>query len=80
MASSNEMASARMTNECHTSSHGSLALDSAVDRKISKRHFFQDIKNSFHVVTQMGLEPHQFFFKIFFQQTWLLEEFKVFAY
>ena len=46
--------------------HGSLALDSAVVRKISKRHFFQDIKNSLHGVTRMGLKPHQNFFQIFF--------------
>ena len=46
--------------------HGSLALDSALVRKISKRHFFQDIKNSFHGVTRMGLKPHQNFFQIFF--------------
>ena len=47
-------------------SHGSLALDSAVVRKISKRHFFQDIKNSLHGVTRMGLKPHQNFFQNFF--------------
>ena len=46
--------------------HGSLALDSRLVRKISKRHFFQDIKNSFHGVTQIGLKPHQIFFQIFF--------------
>ena len=46
--------------------HGSLALDGAVVQKISKRHFFQHIKNSFHRVTQMGLKPHQNFKKIFF--------------
>ena len=46
--------------------HGSLALDSAVVRKISKRHFFQDIKNSLHGVTRMGLKPHQNFFQKFF--------------
>ena len=45
-----------------------------------KTPFFQDIKNSFFGVTQMGLKPHQNFFQIFFQQIWLLEEFKVFAY
>ena len=28
--------------------------------KISKRHFFQDIKYTFHGVTQMGLEPNFF--------------------
>ena len=48
--------------------HGSLALDGAVVRKISKRHFFQDIKNSFHGVTQMGIKPHQIFFQIFFSK------------
>ena len=48
------------------STHGSLALDGAAVRKISKRHFFQDIKNSFHGVTQMGLKPHQNFFQNFF--------------
>ena len=47
-------------------SHGSLALDSALVRKFSKRHFFQDIKNSFHGVTRMGLKPHQNFFQFFF--------------
>ena len=46
--------------------HGSLALDSALVRKISKRHFFQDIKNSFHGVTRMALESHQNFFQNFF--------------
>ena len=29
-------------------------------------HFFQDIRNSFHGVTQIGLKPHQNFFQIFF--------------
>ena len=47
-------------------SHGSLALDSAVVWKISKRHFFQDIKNSLHGVTRMGLKPHLNFFQNFF--------------
>ena len=46
--------------------HGSLALDSRLVRKISKRHFFQDIKNSFHGVTRIGLKPHQNFFQKFF--------------
>ena len=50
---------------CNDVKHGSLALDSAVVRKISKRHFFQDIKNSFNGVTQIGLKPRQNFFKIF---------------
>ena len=29
--------------------------------KISKHHFLKDIENSFHEVTHIGLEPHQFF-------------------
>ena len=41
-------------------------VDPQVVQKISKRHFFQDIKNSFHGVTQIGLKPHQNFFKFFF--------------
>ena len=46
--------------------HVPLALDGTVVQKISKHHFFQEIKNSFHGVTQMGLEPHQNIFQIFF--------------
>ena len=46
--------------------HGPLALDGAVIPKISKLRFLLDIKNSFHGVSQMGLEPHQNFFQIFF--------------
>ena len=38
------------------------ALDGRAVWKISKRHFFQDIKKSFHGVTQMGPKPHQNFF------------------
>ena len=60
--------------------HGPLALDGAVVQKISKRHFFKDIKNSFHGVTRIGLKPHQNIFKFFFQQIWSPEDFKVFAY
>ena len=36
-------------------------LDGALVQKISKRHFFEDIWNSFHEGTQMGPEPHQLF-------------------
>ena len=57
-----------------------IYLDGRLVQKISKRHFFQDIKNSFHGVTQMGLKPHQNFFQFFFQQIWSLEKFKVFVY
>ena len=46
--------------------HGPLALDALLVPKISKRHFFQDIQNSFHGVTWMGLKPHQNFFQNFF--------------
>ena len=60
--------------------HGPLALDALLVPKISKRHFFQGIKNSFHVLTRMGLEPHQIFFQNFFQQIWSLDEFKALAY
>ena len=42
------------------------ALDGRAVRKISKRHFFQDIKHSFLWVTQIYLKPHQNFFQIFF--------------
>jgi len=42
--------------------HESLAMDVWLVPKISK----QDIKSSFHRVTQMGLEPHQNFFQILF--------------
>ena len=42
------------------------ALDGRAVLKILKRHFFQDIKNSFHGVTQICLKPHQIFFQIFF--------------
>ena len=42
------------------------ALDGRVVQKISKRHFFQDIKHSFHGVTQICLKPHQNFFQNFF--------------
>ena len=37
-------------------------LDPQVDPKIAKRHFFQDIQNSFQWATGIGLEPHQNFF------------------
>ena len=50
----------------HWHSQEPLALDGAVVRKISKRHFLQDIKNSLHGVTRMGLKPHQIFFQKFF--------------
>ena len=41
-----------------------ICLDGRLVPKISKRHFFQDIQNSFHGVADIGLEPHQ---KIFFE-------------
>ena len=39
-------------------------LDGRLVPKISKRHIFQDIQNSFDGVADIGLEPHQ---KIFFE-------------
>ena len=39
-------------------------LDGRLVPKISKRHFFKDIQNSFNGVADIGLEPHQ---KIFFE-------------
>ena len=38
-------------------------LDPQVLGKIGKRHFFQDIQNSFNWATGIGLEPHQNFFR-----------------
>ena len=38
-------------------------LDLQVLGKIAKRHFFQDIQNSFNWATGIGLEPHQNFFR-----------------
>ena len=38
-----------------------LKVDALAWQKNSKSHFFGDIKNSFHEVTHIGLEPHQFF-------------------
>ena len=55
-------------------------LDGALVQKISKRHFFEDIENSFHEVTHIGLKPHQFFFLFkISQQIWMLEAVKVLA-
>ena len=33
-----------------------------------KTPFLQGIKKSFHLITKMGLKPHQSFFQNFFQQ------------
>ena len=38
-----------------------VKVDALARQKFSKRHFFGDIENSFHEVTHIGLEPHQFF-------------------
>ena len=43
-----------------------MAQDGRIVREISKRHFFQDIKDSFYGVTRIGLERHQNFFQFFF--------------
>ena len=39
-----------------------VKMDALALWKISKRHFLEDIENSLHEVTHIGLEPHQFFF------------------
>ena len=38
-------------------------MDPQLIRKIAKRHFFQDIQNSFQWATGIGLEPNQNFFQ-----------------
>ena len=38
-------------------------MDPQLVRKIAKRHFFQDIQNSFQLATGLGLEPIQNFFQ-----------------
>ena len=38
-------------------------MDPQLFRKIAKRHFFQDIQNSFQWATGIGLEPNQNFFQ-----------------
>ena len=38
-----------------------VKVDTLAQQKNSKRHFLKDIENSFHEVTHIGLEPHQFF-------------------
>ena len=54
-------------------------LDPQVFGKIAKRHFFQDIQNSFNWATGIGLEPHQNFFRKKFQQMRSLEPSKILA-
>ena len=55
-------------------------MDPQLVRKIAKRHFFQDIQNSFQWATGIGLEPNQNFFQKKFQQIRSLEPFKVLAH
>ena len=38
-------------------------MDPQLVRKIAKRHFFQDIRNSIQLATDIGLEPNQNFFR-----------------
>ena len=38
-----------------------VKVDALARKKISKRHFLKDIEISFHQVTHIGLESHQFF-------------------
>ena len=54
-------------------------LDPQVDPKTLKRHFIQDIQNSFQCVTGVGLKPSQFFLFKISQQIRSLEAFKILA-
>ena len=38
-----------------------VKMDALARQKNQKRHFFEDITNSFHQGTHIGLEPHHFF-------------------
>ena len=44
-----------------TMNHGHLEGGRLGLAKKFKTPFFEDIENSFHEVTHIGLEPHQFF-------------------
>ena len=57
----------------------SIREDFQLDQKISKRRFFQDIKDSFQWVIGNGLKPTQFFLFKIYQQIRSLEKFKVLA-
>ena len=39
-----------------------VKMDALLIRKNPKCHFYRGIENSFHEATQIGLEPHHFFF------------------
>ena len=54
---------AKKDRACMVLSYGVdiVKVDPLAWSKISKRHFLKDIKNSFHEVTHIGLEPRQFF-------------------
>ena len=56
-----------------------MALDGALIPKFSKRHFFQDIRKSFHGVTQVCLKPHQNFFQKFFSTNMVAREVQSFC-
>ena len=49
--------------KCHLLSQELLQYGPTSFWKIWKRHFFQDIQNSFQWVTGIGLEPNQNFFQ-----------------
>ena len=51
-------------------------MDGLAFQKIGKRHFFQDIQNSFKWVTGIGLKLLQFFLFEISQQIQSLEVFK----
>ena len=59
--------------------HGHLEGGRLGSPKNCKTPFFGDIEKSFHEVTHIGLEPHQFFLFKIYQQIQLLEASKVLA-
>ena len=38
-----------------------VKVDALARQKNSQHHLLKDVENSFHEVTHIGLEPHQFF-------------------
>ena len=67
-----------MTNTFGPIGHRTMALDDSLLQKISKHHFFQGIKNSFHEVIQIGVEQYQNF-SIFFSTSVVARGFQSFC-
>ena len=56
-----------------------MKVDALAWGKNSKRHSLKDIENSFHEVTNLGLEPHHFVYFKISKQIQSLEMSKVLA-